>query len=47
MWGLGVVQVLDAATTDLYLGYRRFSTEDNLIKNETIGIISAGARVRF
>ncbi len=47
MWGLGVVQVLDAATTDLYLGYRRFSTEDNAVKNENIGIISAGARVRF
>jgi len=38
VWGLGVVQAIDAAATDLYVSYRNYDDED---------IFLAGARVKF
>jgi hypothetical protein len=49
-WGIGAVQVIDAASMDLYLGYRNFSGS---VGNTTVGpvkdidIVTAGARIRF
>jgi hypothetical protein len=56
VWGLGIVQHIDAAAMELYLSYRHFeaevfSPEANLPQGtETIGdfdVIMAGARIRF
>ncbi len=47
MWGLGVVQTIDAAAMDLYIGYRNFSTSDNAISNKDIDILAVGARIKF
>jgi predicted porin len=47
MWGLGVVQTIDAAAMDLYMGYRNFDTSDDGVKNKEIDILSVGARIKF
>lgn len=47
-WGLGVVQAIDAAAMDLYLGYRNFSAEDAIGgQAQDIDVITGGARIRF
>jgi hypothetical protein len=51
LFGLGIVQSLDAAATDLYVGYRMFEPE---IENAAVGVpvenfhqVTGGARVKF
>jgi hypothetical protein len=44
MWGLGVVQNISAAATDLYLGYRHFDATINCVAaNDALGNVCAGA----
>lgn len=54
-WGLGVVQNIDAAAMELYLGYRSFSSKitlidplgDVVIGLKDIDVVVAGARIKF
>src|SRR5215831_13407954 len=43
MWGLGVVQNISAAATDLYLGYRHFDATINCVAADAGGNVCAGA----
>ena len=45
MWGLGMVQAIDAAAMDLYIGYRNYDLGD--LGADDLQIISAGARLKF
>ncbi len=51
LWGVGIVQNLDAAASELYVGYRRFSADlDTLtgpVDVKDFSMLAAGARVRF
>ena len=51
MWGLGVVQNIDAAAMELYSGYRNFSlSSDNCTAAggcKDIGMFVAGSKIRF
>jgi hypothetical protein len=47
MWGVGVVQHIDAAAMELFLAYKNFSAES---PNEDFGefdVVIGGARIRF
>jgi hypothetical protein len=48
-YGLGVVQQIDAAAMELYLGWRRFETsgDDNVGFASDIDLVHGGARIRF
>jgi hypothetical protein len=49
IWGLGVVQNIDAAATELYLSYRHFDAKDPAVPAglKDIDIVMTGARVKF
>lgn len=49
VWGLGIVQNIDAAAMELYLGYRNYSASANSSTAglKDIDVIAAGARIRF
>jgi len=53
VWGLGIVQNLDGAATELYLGYRNFSADltytaaGSQFKFQDIDVVAAGARIKF
>jgi hypothetical protein len=51
VWGLGVVQHIDAAAMELYLSYRNYSGEISLggesAKTDDMNIVVGGARIRF
>ena len=56
VWGLGVVQHIDAAAMELYLAYRRYSAEvhspeGNFIEGtesyNSMDVVVGGARIRF
>jgi hypothetical protein len=51
MWGVGVVQYLDAAATELYLGYRnwgaRIASAAAEAPVEELRVLAAGARIKF
>jgi len=51
MYGLGIVQNLDAAATELYAGYRNFSLTSGNCSTaggcQAIGMFTAGARIKF
>ena len=56
MWGLGVVQHIDAAAMEVYLAYRQFeASADSLAGGpwgvggdlDTLRVLTGGARVRF
>jgi hypothetical protein len=51
VWGLGVVQHIDAAAMELYLSYRNYSAEVNYgegsYSNDDMNIVVGGARIRF
>ena len=51
-WGLGVVQHIPAAATEIYLGYRNYSTEETTnvgvtTDAEDLDMIMGGMRVKF
>jgi hypothetical protein len=53
MWGLGVVQNLDAAATELYVSWRHFDAKDPGTTStpnpglKDLDIVVTGARVKF
>jgi hypothetical protein len=55
VWGLGVVQHIDAAAMELYLAYRRYSGDANVEIDEVVrnvdandfDVVVGGARIRF
>jgi hypothetical protein len=55
VWGIGIVQNIDAAATELYLGYRNFSLDlnngadcDGVACNiEDMHLVTGGMRIRF
>ena len=56
MWGLGVVQHIDAAAMELFLSYKRFSAEvnsapgnalDGTVYFNDFDVVLSGARIRF
>jgi hypothetical protein len=51
MWGLGIVQNVDAAAMEVYAGYRNFSlSSDNCTAAggcKDIGMFTAGSKIRF
>jgi Gram-negative porin len=52
IWGLGIVQNIDAAAMELYLGYRNYSLGGITFVApatgaESISVIAAGARIKF
>jgi hypothetical protein len=50
-WGLGVVQQIDAAAMEVFLGYRRFDSDVSGVANgsgeSTLDLVHGGARIRF
>jgi hypothetical protein len=53
VWGLGIVQSIDAAAMDLYIGYRNYSGDVSVLAGETapqfqdFSIINAGGVIKF
>jgi hypothetical protein len=49
VWGLGVVQAIDAASMDLFLAYRQYSSDvnDPEIDIKDFNVVMGGARIRF
>jgi hypothetical protein len=51
VWGLGIVQHIDAAAMELYLSYRNYSGEVSLggasAQTDDMNIVLGGARIRF
>ncbi len=47
IWGVGVVQSIDAAAMDLYLGYRNYSASATGLDLQDISVLAAGARIKF
>jgi hypothetical protein len=49
IWGLGLVQNIDAAATELYVSYRHFDAKDPAVPAglKDIDIVITGARVKF
>jgi hypothetical protein len=57
VWGLGVVQAIDAASMDVFLAYRRYSAElenvpgggfgQNTLSVSDFGVVLGGARIKF
>ncbi len=51
VWGLGIVQNIDAAAMELYMGYRTFKFEEagtaDVSTTATSTCFSAGARIKF
>jgi hypothetical protein len=48
MWGLGVVQHIDAAAMEVFLSYKRFSADiAGVIDVDDFDVVMSGARIRF
>lgn len=48
IWGLGIVQNIDAASMEIYLGYRNYNAAQvSGVGLNSIDVIAAGARIRF
>ena len=49
VWGLGVVQNIDAAAMELYFGWRNYKASDNVdvLGFKDLDIVAAGARIKF
>lgn len=47
--GAGIVQNIDAAAMELYLGYRHVEVDDNVPANsfDSLDVVTAGARIKF
>jgi porin-like protein len=46
VWGLGIVQAVDAAALDLFLSYRNFSA-DAIVETQDFNVVMGGARIKF
>ncbi len=48
VWGLGLVQNIDAAAMEIYVGYRNYGLEiDGVANPDDIDAVFAGARIKF
>src|SRR5262249_1502422 len=47
VWGLGVVQHIDAAGMELFLSYRNYSGEANGVDARDMDVVMGGARIKF
>jgi hypothetical protein len=51
MWGIGMVQTIDAAAMDLYIGYKNFSADLNTTAGkqspDDLSVVYAGGIIRF
>jgi hypothetical protein len=47
LWGVGVVQNIDAAAMELYLAYRHHATEATGFADEDLTLVIGGARIKF
>ncbi|MEQ8825542.1 MAG: hypothetical protein RIC14_14330 [Filomicrobium sp.] len=49
IYGAGIVQKIDAAAMELYLGYRHVEVDDNDVANSfnDLDVVTAGARIKF
>jgi hypothetical protein len=49
VWGLGIVQHIDAAAMELFLSYRQFSAENtsNGADFDNFDVVMGGARIKF
>lgn len=47
IWGLGVVQNIDAASMELFLAYKNYSVDDPQFNTEDLDLVITGARIRF
>jgi hypothetical protein len=47
VWGLGIVQAVDAAALDLFLSYRNFSADVPTVNTEDFNVVMGGARIKF
>lgn len=48
IWGAGIVQKIDAAAMEMYLGYRHASPDDDVQLNlGDLNVVTAGARIKF
>lgn len=49
IYGAGIVQKIDAAAMEMYLGYRHVEVDDNVVGNrfEDLDVVTAGARIKF
>ena len=49
MWGLGIVQNVDAAALELYVAYKNLSVDDVQVGNinEDAHLLISGARIKF
>jgi hypothetical protein len=48
VWGLGIVQAVDAAALDVFLSYRNFSAESNTgLEISDFNVVMGGARIKF
>jgi hypothetical protein len=46
-FGVGVVQQIDAAAMEVYLGWRRFDSETTGAADDSLDLVHGGARIRF
>jgi hypothetical protein len=46
VWGLGIVQHIDAAAMEVFLSYRNFSA-DAALDTEDFDVVMGGARIKF
>ena len=49
IWGVGVVQQIDAAAMEVFLGWRHFNTERSggIVGDADLDLVHGGARIRF
>jgi hypothetical protein len=53
MWGIGIVQHIDAAAMEVFLAYKQFSADANVVVNEQLtspedfNVVLGGARIKF
>jgi hypothetical protein len=47
MWGLGVVQHIDAAAMELFLSFKQYGAESGATTADDFNLVMGGARIRF
>ncbi len=47
VWGVGIVQHIDAAAMEVFLAYRNYSADSNVEDFNDFDIVMGGARIRF
>jgi len=47
IWGVGIVQNIDAAAMELFLAYKNYSVDHPTNDTEDLNLAITGARIRF